>query len=80
MGQRTSNGPGRTGDDTRIPHDAFVAALAQSLRSAQVNSATAAYRNRFCAYIFSDLLFLCTDDSEMESQLNGIIAGLSVDL
>ena len=71
---------GAKGDDTRTLHDAFVAAVAYSLRSAQIKFRGGGNGNRSCAHIFSVLLFLCTGDSEKERLLNGIIAGLSVDL
>ena len=71
---------GAKGDDTRTLHDAFVAAVAYSLRSAQIKFRGGGNGNRSCAHIFSDLLFLCTGNSEKERLLNGIIADLSVDL
>ena len=70
---------GVKGDDTRTLHDAFVAAVAYSLRSAQIKFRGGGNGNRSCAHIFSDLLFLWTDNTEKERLLNGIIADLAVD-
>ena len=71
---------GAKGDDTRTLNDSFVAAVAYSLRSAQIKFRGGGNGNRSCAHIFSDLLFLWTGNTEKERLLNGIIVGLSVDL
>ena len=71
---------GAKGDETRTLHDALVAAVACSLRSAQIEFRGGGNGNRSFAKTISDLLFLCTGDSEKELLLNGIIADLSMDL
>ena len=76
MGSTLQKVQGVKGDDTRTLYDAFVAAVAYSLRSAQIKFRGGSNNNCSCAHIFSDLLFLSTDNTEKERLLNGIIADL----
>ena len=71
---------GAKGDGMRTLHDASVAAVAKSLRSAQVKFRDGGSGNITCAHILSDLLFLCTGGSKKKRLLDGTTAHLAVDL
>ena len=66
---------GATGDATRTFHDAFLAALAHSLREAGIKFKGGGRSNGSCKHIFSHLMyaFVGVDESALQ-KLNGIIA------
>ena len=71
---------GAKGDATRTLHDAFLAALAHSLRQAGIKFYGGGRNNRSCKHIFSHLMHhLEGADETTARQLNGIIADLLVD-
>jgi len=71
---------GATGDATRTFHDAFLAALANSLREAGIKFKGGGRLNGSCKHIFSNLMhaFVGADETTVR-KLSGIIADLLVD-
>ena len=71
---------GATGDATRTLHDAFLAALAHSLREVGIKFKGGGRSNGSCKHIFSHLMhaFVGVDELTLK-KLNGIIADLLVD-
>ena len=79
-GHKLQTVAGAKGDATRTLHDAFLAALAHSLRQAGIKFYGGGRNNRSCKHIFSHLMqhFEGADETTAR-QLNGIIADLLVD-
>jgi hypothetical protein len=71
---------GGTGDATRTLHDAFLAALAHSLREVGIKFKGGGRSNGSCKHIFSHLMhaFVGAGETTLRN-LNGIIADLLVD-
>jgi hypothetical protein len=71
---------GAKGDDTRTLHDAFLAALAHSLREVGIKFRGGLRANHTCKHIFSHLMHAYEGaDEATQKKLNGIIADLLVD-
>jgi hypothetical protein len=71
---------GATGDATRTFHDAFLAALAHSLREAGIKFKGGGRSNGSCKKIFTHLIHVFVGAGEtMLRNLSGIIADLPVD-
>jgi hypothetical protein len=71
---------GATGDATRTLHDAFLAALAHSLREAVIKFKGGGRSNGSCKHIFSRLMHAFVGAGETTPRkLSGIIADLLVD-
>ena len=66
---------GATGDATRTLHDAFLAALAHSLREVGIKFKGGGHSNGSYKHIFSHLMhaFVGADETALQ-KLNGIIA------
>jgi hypothetical protein len=72
--------PGATGDTTRTLHDAFLAALAHSLREVGIKFSGGGRSNESRKHIFSHLMHAFVGADELALQkLNGVIADLLVD-
>jgi len=71
---------GATGDATRTLHDAFLAALAHSLRGAGIKLKGGGRSNGSCKHFCSHLMhpFMGADETTLK-KLHGIIADLLVD-
>jgi hypothetical protein len=71
---------GATGDATHTLHDAFLAALAHSLREVGIKFKGSGRPNGSCKHIFSNLMhaFVGADKTALQ-KLSGIIADLLVD-
>jgi hypothetical protein len=71
---------GATGDATRTLHDAFLAALAHSLREAGIEFKGGGRSNSSCKHIFSHLIYAFVGAEETAlKKLNSISADLHVD-
>ena len=79
-GQALQSVTGATGDATRTLHDAFLAALAHSLREAGIKFKGGGRSNGPCKHVFLyyKRAFVGADETALK-KLNGIIVDLPVD-